>query len=209
MNGHLVGQSAKAAVFVQVPCDDVLYGRADEEVLLAQPQLAARGCAVVRVQHPGDVFVLVFYASGAGVVASVECVQIDIRRGHGLPEPQRADLLRAMAGNHHVVGLGGNFAGRTPNGPRADVLYPAAKAHGVGESSARELPRRAVGQPRIGKFHLRAIANLLREHAVLITNAVAKRRQTECGHGVEKAGCQAPQATIAECCVGFECAQVF
>ena len=35
----------------------------------------------------------------------VEGLQIDLRRCGRLPQAQRADALRAMAGNHHVVGL--------------------------------------------------------------------------------------------------------
>jgi hypothetical protein len=83
---------------------------ADEEVLLAQPQLAAGRRAVVRVQHPGDVLVLVLELGGARVVAGVEGVQVDVRRRHRLPQPQRADLVGAVAGDHHVVGLGRHLA---------------------------------------------------------------------------------------------------
>ena len=40
--------------------------------------------------------------------------------------------------------------------------------------------------------------NLLREHAVFVSDAVAEGGQAECRHRIEKAGCQAPEAAVAE-----------
>jgi hypothetical protein len=41
----------------------------------------------------------------------------------------------------------------------------------------------------------------LSEHAVAVADAVAPCRQVEGGHGVQEAGCQATQASIAQCCI--------
>ena len=41
----------------------------------------------------------------------------------------------------------------------------------------------------------------LLEHAILVADAVAPAGQVEGGHGVNKAGCQAAQASIAQRCI--------
>ena len=123
----------------------------DLAVLLLEPQLAAGRRAVVGVQHPRDVLELVLELGGAGVVAAVEGRQVDLRRCGRLPQAQRADALRAVTGHHHVVGLRGDLGGVAPDRllvPRqADVLDPATEIHREADAGARELPRRAVGQP--------------------------------------------------------------
>jgi hypothetical protein len=91
VDGHLVAEVGQPAVFGQVAGQDVLDAGAGEEVLLAQPQLAPGRGAVVGVEHPGDVFVLVLELGGAGVVAGVEGMQVDLAGRRGLPQPQGAD----------------------------------------------------------------------------------------------------------------------
>ena len=74
---HLVGQRIEAAVAAQVTAQQVLQRGADEEVLLAQPQLFAVVGAVVRVEHARDVFGLVLGFHRAHVVALVESIEVD------------------------------------------------------------------------------------------------------------------------------------
>ena len=83
--------ASDVTVLGEVACEDVLQRSGDEEILLPQPQLAARGRAVVRVQHPGDVLVFVLEHRSARVVAAVEGVQGDLawrrnRRGSSCPD---------------------------------------------------------------------------------------------------------------------------
>ena len=154
---HLVGQVVQPAVLAQVAGHDVLDRGAGEEVLLAQAQLAAGRRAVVRVQHPGDVLELVLDLGGARIVAAVEGVQVDVRRRRRLPQPQRADVLGAVAGHHHVVGLGVDLGGVAPSSAAGRVLLdPAAEAHRIVQAAARKLPGRAVAQPGVGVLDLAA-----------------------------------------------------
>ncbi len=83
------------------------------------------------------------------------------------------------------------------------MLDPAAEAHRKADVGARELPRRAVGEPWIGVLDLAAAHDVLREHAVLVADAVAERGQAERGHRVEEAGRQAPEAAVAERRIGL------
>ena len=164
---------------LQVAGHHVLDRRGDEEVLLLQAQFAPGRRAVVRVQHPGDVLVFVLGAGGAGVVAGVEGAQVDVRRRGRLPQPQRADLAVAVAGDHHVVGLGDDLGGMAPVHLAVDVFDPAAETHRIGDLRAREFPGRAVRQPGVGVLHLAAVLDLLREHAVFVADAVAERGQAD------------------------------
>ncbi len=200
---HLVGERVQRAVFGQVARDDVLDRCAGEEVLLAQAQLATGRRAVVRVQHPRDVLELVLHLGGARVVAAVEGVQIDVRRRRRLPQPQRADLARAVARHHHVEGLGIDFGGGTPQRLVAVVFDPAAEAHRVVDAQTQELPRRTVAKPRVGMFHLPAFDDALREHAVLVADAVAERRQSERGHRIEETRRQPAEAAVAQRRIGL------
>ena len=78
------------------------------------------------------------------------------------------------------------------------VLDPAAEAHRVAHRRRAGTPTRCRPQPRIGVLDLAALADLLREHAVLVADAVAERRNAERGHRVEEAGREPPQASVAE-----------
>jgi hypothetical protein len=62
----------------------------------------------------------------------------------GLPQAQRADALGAVAGDHHVVGLGRHLAGVAPDRRmpgRLGPLDPAAEAHRVVNARGAETPR--------------------------------------------------------------------
>jgi hypothetical protein len=68
---------------------------------------------------------------------------------------------------------------------------------------ARELPRRTVLQPGFGLLDLLAVEDRLREHAVLVANAIAPGGQPDGGHRIEEAGRQATEAAVAERRIGF------
>ena len=202
VDGHLVGEVVERAVLVEVAADQILHRRGDEEVLLAQPQLAAGGRAVVGVEHPRDVLELVLHSGGARVVAGVEGVQIDVRWRDGLPQAQCAHPLSAVTGDDHVVGLGRDLGGMPPHRLLvtwgANVFDPATEVDRVGDGRARELPGRAVCEPWVGILDLASLDDVLSKHAVLVADAVAERRQPERRHRVQEASGQSAQAAIAE-----------
>ena len=209
VNRHLVRQVGQRRVFLQMAAQQILDRGGDKEVLLLEPQLATGRRAVVRVQDPRDVLVFVLGAGRARVVAGVEGAEVKVGRRHRLPQPQRADSVGAVAGNHHVIGLGGDLAGVPPQRLAVRVFDPAAKVHGVGDLGAGKLPGCAILQPGIGVLGLTAVLDVLREHAIFIADAVAKRRQAQGRHGVEKAGRQTAQATVAQGGIGLLLGHVF
>src|SRR6185437_9868401 len=60
------------------------------------------------------------------------------------------------------------------------------------------LQRRAELFPAVRLFALIAVLNLLREHPVLIVDAVAESRHAECRHRFKKARSQAAEAAVAQ-----------
>src|SRR5204863_1443256 len=77
-------------------------------------------------------------------------------------------------------------------------LDAAAIMDVVGEFGARELPGIPEGEPILGEFHLPAVADDLAEEAVVVTDAVAARRDAEARHALHQAGGEPPQSAIAE-----------
>jgi len=211
VDGHLVGQIGEPAVLGQVAGQDVLDAGAGEEVFLAQAQFAPGGCAVVGVEHPTDVLVLVLELGRACIVAGVEGVQVDLRRCHGLPQAQGADAFGAVAGDDHVIGFGVDLTGMAPGGHVGRVgggFHPAPEAHRVVHADTRKFPGRTVFEPGVGRFDLAATLYALLEHAELVADAVAEGRQLQCRHAVEEARGQAAEAAVAQRGVGLGGRQV-
>ena len=146
-----------------------------------------------------DVLGLVLHAGGARVVAAVEGVQVDVRRRRRLPQAQRADrwACRGPAPPCRRPWRPPRRRGATAAVPPC-VLDPAAEAHRVAHAGARKLPGVPSCEPGVGVLDLAAVVDLLREHAVLVADAVAERRQPERGHRVEEARREPAQAAVAE-----------
>ncbi len=79
-----------------------------------------------------------------------------------------------------------------------EELGVPAEVHVARVFGTFQLPGIAVAQPVIGLLDLIAVGDVLAEHAVLVAYAVAHHRQLQRCAAVEKAGCQAPQAAVAE-----------
>ena len=75
LHRDLGGQVAQLSVGGEVPLDQVLQRGGDEEIFLTQPQLAARGAFVVRVEELADRFRARLLGDGAEVIAGVEDVE--------------------------------------------------------------------------------------------------------------------------------------
>ena len=85
----------------------------------------------------------------------------------------------------------------------------AAEADALRVFGALDLPGMAGAQPVVRLLDLLAVDDLLPEHAVLVTDAVALHRQLQRGAAVEKTGGQPPQAAVAEAGVVFGLGQLF
>ena len=204
VDGHLVGQLVEQLVVVQVAADDVLQRGADEEVFLAQPQLAALVAGIVRVEHARDVLGLVLAGHGLHVVALREQRQVQALGGVGVPQSHGVDGLGAVARDDHVVGLGLDLLGLVPDGALLGVMFdPAAELDRIGHLPARELPRVAQLEPVVGLLDLIAVVDRLGEHAVVVADAIAEAGQAHRGHRVEEAGRQTAQAAVAQPRIGL------
>ena len=118
-------------------------------------------------------------------------------------------MLGVVTGHHHVIGLGDDFARVAPDHGAMVMLDPATEAHRVVHVDAREFPRCSVLQPGIGILHLAAGADFLCEHAVFVANSIAKGRDPERRHRVQKAGGESAQPAVAQRGVGFAVRDVF
>ena len=67
---------------------DILHRGRHEEILLAQAQLAAGVGRVVRIEHAGDVFGVVFILYRGEVVALVEFTEVNFATGLRAPQTQ-------------------------------------------------------------------------------------------------------------------------
>ena len=210
VDGHLIGQLGEVLVVVQVAADDVLQRGADEEVLLAQTQLAALVAGIIRIQHARDVFRLVLAGHGLHVVALREQGQVQALGGAGMPQPHGVDGLGVIAGHDHVVSRGHDLLGLVPEGTALGVvLDPATELDGEGDLRTGEFPRVAQLEPVIGLLDLVTVVDRLGEHAVVVADAVAEAGQTGGGHRIQEAGSQAAQAAVAQTRIGFFLAGLF
>ena len=175
----------------------------DEEVLLLQPQRAARRGGVVGVEDLGDRLRVDLVGDRALVIADVEQLEVELAGGPRPPQPEEVDGGGAPTGNQGVVRLAedpllGLPADRQPTVGVGGVDRAAAEAdldHVVGLG---ELPGVAVVKPRVGALDLAAVAEALAEDPVFVAEAVAHRGDVEGRHRVEVAGGEAAEAAVAE-----------
>jgi hypothetical protein len=125
--------------------------------------------------------------------------------GRGPPEPQGIDGLAAEADNRSVErdadqrrGAAGNQFHFAPvHLERATEL----DLHGFAGTS--HLPRILMVQPVVRIFALPAVLDRLPEHAVLVAQAIARRRQLHRSHRIEEAGGEPSEAAVAQAGIGF------
>ena len=72
MNSHFIRQLLHTGMFLEIASQQILQRSADEEVFLAQAQFAAQCAGVVRVQHPRDIFGMIFTFDCGGIVALIK-----------------------------------------------------------------------------------------------------------------------------------------
>ena len=209
LDGDLVGQRVEVLLRPAVAAQDVLEGRAGQEVLLAQAQLLPHRDLVVRVEHARDVLAVHRPVDRPDVVAGVEVLEVEEVRAVGRPEPQDVDRIVAVARDRHVARHGPELlrvdplAARAPVGerPPGDV---AVHLDRVRRLRTVDLPRRPEAQPVVGLLRLLALVDRLAEHPELVAQAVAHRGDLERRQRVEEARREAPQAAVAQPGVGLD-----
>ena len=204
LDRRLVRQGADIAEILDMPPDNVLQRGGGEEIFLPQPQLLPRRRTVGGIENAGQRLGPVAFGQRAQMVAGIELVEQDRIDRLRLPQAQRIDPLAAPAGDRRVIGGGDHPFGGTP----AHLIGAAILALGRIDAPAEpdlvtrlaplELPGVAVRQPVFRQFHLPAVADLLPEHAVHITDAIAIGGDVDRRHALHEARRQPPQATIAQ-----------
>ena len=173
------------AVLLTVIAEDILQGRAGEDILLLDAQALALPRGVVRVQNTGDILGLVLLFKGLDVVLRVESIEVQFFFGLAQPEAERANGF--VADDGHVI--------------RDAVDGLVGKADLDGQLVAAVAPRIAVFRPVVGVFTLAAVYKRLLEQAEAVAQAVAGQRQVERRGAVKEAGGETAKAAVAEGCV--------
>ncbi len=195
-----------AAFQAEMAVDDVLQGRGDEEVLLAQPQLLAGRRRIARIEEFRDRLGARHFRHRAEMVAAVERLELHRIDRARRPQPQRVDVPAAPADDR---GIEGDRLDRFVRNPldllRAvrpvDAQDVAAIMNVVDDVRALELPRVAGVQPVFGKLLLPSFRDELLEQAMLVADAVTLRRDGKARHAVHEAGGEPSEAAVAKCCV--------
>ncbi|MGY4432985.1 hypothetical protein ACVWWO_005462 [Bradyrhizobium sp. F1.13.1] len=202
LHRDLARQAAELAVGRKMPLDQVLQRSRDEEIFLAQAQLAARRALVVRIEEFTNGFRARLLGAGADIVAGVEGVELQRIGRTCRPQPQRVDVLAAPADDRRVIGHRLHGLGRMPD--RAipalvfDVLDTAAEANVIDHFGPLQFPGVAEAEPFVRVFLLPALIDDLAEQAVIVTDAVADRGDRQRRHAFHEAGGETAQAAVAE-----------
>ena len=198
VNGNLVRQVVIGLMQHVMATQDILHRGRHEEILLAQAQLAAGVGRVVRIEHAGDVFGVVFILYRGEVVALVEFTEVNFAAGLRAPQTQRVGGVGVKAGDDLVVGFRNDLLRLNPAGFLSFLLNAAAEAHFIAGVVALKLPRVTVLQPVVRRLFLSAIDNILFKHPVVVADAVTASRQTQRRQGVKEASRQAAQTAVAK-----------
>ena len=177
VNGDFIRQVVVGFVQLIMAAQNILDRRGDQEVLLAQTQLAPGIGGVIRIQYAGDVLRVVFIFHRRKVVALVKFTEVDCATGLSIPQAQRIGRVSVVTRDNLVVCHREDLFGLDPAHLLAFHLNTATKAHFVARIVAFELPRVTVFQPVVRRLFLSAINNILLEHAVVVANTVAAARQ--------------------------------
>ena len=181
LDRHLVRQFLPAVAALPEPANDIAQRTGDQEVLLQEPQRSAPRRRIVRIEHPrqrlGDGLVKHRAKKlAAGEFAEIE--EVGRRRG---PEPQGVDRLAAVADDRTIV----------RNTQQVNRLARDLFDHSAFEPERAverdfnrlghpcDFPGIGMQQPVVGLLDLVTVADLLAEHAVLIPQPIADRRDFE------------------------------
>jgi len=163
-------------VFLHEPSDYVLYCRANEKILLLQPQLLSCRGGIVRIEHTRDRFSLLSLFQSFKVVALVERVKVELLVRNRLPQSQVDSIESAVARNRIVKRSGHD---RIPPFPDGNLLilvlllpnFPVKPDDEV-QVNPLYFPRIAMLQPVVWNFHLAAVVNDLSEDPVAVSDSI-------------------------------------
>src|SRR5580698_750970 len=162
--------------------EHVLQARADEKILLLEPQLPALWRRIVRIEHTRQILRLDLVLHGRSIVALVERIDPERRERAARPQPQMIDRRAAIARDQLIEGNRVNLVRIKPAMRllrRACINGNAATAepYRIAQFAARGFPWIPQHQPAAGRFTLRAtLIDQLRKNAVVVADAVADRR---------------------------------
>jgi len=174
-----------------------------QKIFLFETQFPPLLNIVGRIKNFGDIFRHHLFFKRPDIIAFVEEFQIKFPRSLGAPETQGVDRVRPVTGNGGVMGHGHDIFGVNPV-----VIKPAGFIPGLGDFAVKpdlmkvlrpvQFPRVGIAQPVVGNLYLGAVNNFLSEDAVLITDAVAVRRNRHGRHRVKKTGGQSSQTAVTK-----------
>ena len=188
LNAHLFRQLVPIRVSSLLESrQDVLNRRRAQHVLLRQAQGFTFLGSITRVQHRHHLLRQVGRAHGGFVVGVVERRQVEVLDNRlRIPQTQRDAVLRVVSWNRGIVRDRGNLL---PRHPLAFAVNFPVERNRVGDLRSRDFPRVASDQPVVREFALlpgRLIDALL-EQTILVSHAVAPRRQGQSRDGIQKA----------------------
>ena len=140
----LSGERRPVVPAAEEPGDDVGQGAGDEEVFLDEPERAAPGRRVVRVEDAADRLGEDPVRHRAEEIAAAELAEIEDVRGRGLPEAEGVDRPPPVADHRPVVGHARAGARAAHGAPRS-----CPRATRTGSRAARR-PSRSGAPPPTG-----------------------------------------------------------
>ena len=116
LNGDFLRKIGPILVISAESTDDILQGTGNEEILLDQAKLLAAFGLVIGIENLGNGLAEIFLPYSFLITSVVECFEIKLLRGLGLPEAQKIDRVGPVSRNGNIVGNPGEFFGVCPFG---------------------------------------------------------------------------------------------
>ena len=159
---------------------------------------------IVRVKDLDDVSCQIFLLDRFLIIALVKRIQMEAFHRLCIPDTECIHNAVSVSYDRHIIGNRLNrliplLHKMLPAVLVCLYIYIAAEFHDLGVLRAAQLKRVAVRKPVVRHFHLISVTDLLLEHTVAVADAASVCRISECGKGIQEAGCQSAQSTIAQC----------
>ena len=183
-----------------------LYGCGDEEVLLLQTQLLTCIMIVIGVQNLYDITCQVLLLYRLLVITLVKGIQLEALYGLRIPDTQGVYNAIAITHNREIKrnGLNGliTLLGKYISAVLIGMhTYIATEFNRFRILRSAQFKRIAIHQPVIGNLYLIAVADLLLEHTITITDTAAVCGISKSRQGIQEACCQTSQSTVTQRCI--------
>src|SRR5271155_1917871 len=205
LNRNLFRQFVPISIVALKAADDIRHRTGDQKILLHKAQTLPLGRRIVRIQQARDRFRLKTFTQGTHEIACSKLLKIEVIRGCRRPESKSVDRLASVA--HH--GTIKRYADQRRWASRNGLEITASQVEGavyfdfnflVGTCN---LPGIVVAQPIVGTFLLPAIHDGLLEHAIFITQTIARGWKLHGGHGIKETCSEASQPAVPKTRVGL------